>query len=146
MERAFPHNIDAEYGVLGSLMIDPEAVSLVADWLRPEDFYRDAHRTIYEAILTLYERRQPADFITLCEVLEQSGQMDAIGGSSALTSLIRHVPTSGNLTYYAQIISQKAGFRRLIHAAGKIVAFAYEEVEDAQERAEQLLFALQRHQ
>lgn len=144
MERLFPNNIEAEYGTLGSLLIDPEAVSLIADTLCPDDFYRDAHRTIYEAIITLYERNQPADFITLCELLEQRKQLETIGGASYLTSLITFVPTSGNIEYYAHIVAQKAGFRRLIHAAGQIAAFGYNECEDAQERAEQLLFALQR--
>ena len=123
MERQFPHNIEAECGALGSLLIDPEAVSLIADRLRPEDFYRDAHRTIYEAIITLYERNAPADFITLCDLLEQRGLLETVGGASYLTSLINHVPTSGNLEYYAHIVAQKAGFRRLIHAAGQIAAF-----------------------
>lgn len=146
MERLFPQNIEAECGVLGSLIIDPQAIALVADWLRPDDFYRDAHQTIYEAIVSLYEHQQPADFITLCEWFEQRDLLDTIGGSSYLTSLIRAVPTSGNLTYYARIVAQKASFRRLIHAAGQIAALAYDETEDAQERAEQLLFALQRHE
>lgn len=144
--RLLPNNTEAECGVLGSLILDPEAIVQVADWLRPDDFYRDAHRTIYEAIVALYERHQPADFITLCELLEQHGQLPAIGGSSYLTSLLAEVPTSGNVTYYAQIVAQKASFRRLIHAAGQIAALAYEEIEDAQERAEQLLFALQRRE
>jgi len=144
MERLLPQNMDAECGALGSLILDPEAVPLVADWLRPTDFYRDSHRTIYEAMLTLYERNEPADFITLCELLEQRNQLDAIGGASYLTSLITYVPTSGNVEYYGQIVAQKAGFRRLIHAAGQIAALGYEEIDDAQERSEQLLFALQR--
>lgn len=143
-ERLFPQNIDAECGVLGSLIIDPETLPLIADWLRPEDFYRDAHRLIYEAILTLSEHRQPADFITLCESLEQAGHLEEVGGSSYLASLISYVPTSANVEHYARIVVQKAGFRRLIHAGGQIAALAYEENEDAQERAEQLLFALQR--
>jgi len=144
MERLLPQNIEAECGVLGSVIIDPEAVALVTDWLRPDDFYRDAHRTIYAAIQELYERNEPADFITLCDLLEQQGQLANIGGASYLTSLIGYVPTSGNLIYYARIVTQKAGFRRLIHAAGRIAALAYEETEGAQEQAEQLLFALQR--
>jgi len=146
MERLLPQNIEAECATLGSLILDPEAVPLVVDWLRPDDFYRDAHRTIYEAVVTLYERKQPADFITLCDLLEQRGLLAQVGGASYLTSLLRTVPTSGNVEYYARIVAQKAGFRRLIHAAGQIAALAYEEKEDAQERAEQLLFALQRRQ
>lgn len=146
MERLLPNNIEAERGVLGSLLIDPEAITLVADWLRPDDFYRDAHQIIYTAILTLYERNAPADFITLCDLLEQQGQLEDSGDASYLSGLLNSVPTSGNLVYYAQIIVQKAGFRRLIHAAGRIAALAYEETEDAQQRAEQMLFDLQRRQ
>jgi replicative DNA helicase len=146
MERLLPINIEAEQGVLGSIIIDPEAVAMVADWLRPDDFYRDAHRTIYAAVLELYERNEPADFITLCELFEQQGHLEQIGGASYLTSLISYVPTSGNVMYYARIVAQKASFRRLIHAAGQIAALAYEETEGAQEQAEQLLFALQRCQ
>ncbi|HEU5375294.1 MAG TPA: replicative DNA helicase [Ktedonobacteraceae bacterium] len=146
MERLLPNNIEAERGVLGSLLIDPEAVTLIADWLRPDDFYRDAHQIIYMAILTLYERNAPADFITLCDLLEQQGQLADIGDASYLSGLLNSVPTSGNLVYYAQIVVQKAGFRRLIHAAGRIAALAYEETEDAQQRAEQMLFELQRRQ
>jgi replicative DNA helicase len=144
MERLLPQSIEAECGVLGSIIIDPEAVALVTDWLQPDDFYRDAHRTIYEAIQALYERNEPADFITLCDLLEQQGHLENAGGASYLASLIHCVPTSGNVVYYAQIVAQKAACRRLIHAAGQIAALAYEEIEDAQERAEQLLFALQR--
>lgn len=146
MERLLPNNIEAERGVLGSLLIDPEAVTLIADWLRPDDFYRDAHQIIYTAILTLYERNAPADFITLCDLLEQQRQLGDIGDASYLSGLLNSVPTSGNLVYYAQIVVQKAGFRRLIHAAGRIAALAYEETEDAQQRAEQMLFELQRRQ
>ena len=144
IERLLPQNIEAERGVLGSIIIDPEAIAQVADWLRPGDFYRDAHRLIYEHLLALYQRNEPADFITLCDLLEQQGRLEDVGDASYIMSLINGVPTSGNLTYYAKIVAQKAGFRRLIHAAGQIAALAYDEAEDAQERSEQLLFALQR--
>lgn len=144
MERLLPQNIEAECGVLGSIIIDPEAIAQVADWLRPDDFYREAHRLIYEHLLTLYQHDEPADFITLCNSLEQQGRLEDAGDASYIMSLINGVPTSGNLIYYAKIVAQKAGFRRLIHAAGQIAALAYEEAEDAQERSEQLLFALQR--
>src|SRR5437660_163565 len=102
MNRQLPHNLDAECGVLGSLILDPEAIALVADWLHPGDFYRNAHQTLYEAIVTLYAGHHPADFITLCDLLEQRGQLDDIGGSSYVISLLNAVPTSGNVTYYGQ--------------------------------------------
>ncbi len=144
MKESLPQNIDAECGLLGSLLIDPEAISDVADWLQASDFYRESHQLIYAAILTLYENRQPADFITLCDLLRQREQLETVGGESSLVSLLGGVPTSGNLSTYARIVVQKAGYRRLLHVAGQIAALAYEEVEDAQEQAEQLLFALQR--
>ncbi|HLZ62468.1 MAG TPA: DnaB-like helicase N-terminal domain-containing protein [Ktedonosporobacter sp.] len=81
---------------MGSLLIDPDAIVLVADLLRPGDFYRDAHRTIYEAILRLHEQRRSADFITLCDELEQHGRLEDVGGASYLTSLVNLVPTSWN--------------------------------------------------
>lgn len=148
METGLPQHLEAERGVLGSLIIDPEAIALIADQLEANDFYRDAHRVIYRAIIQLYERHEPADFITLCEVLEREHQLEAVGGAASLTLLTNDVPTSGNIAYYARLVAQKALFRRLIHAAGQIAAWAYEEVSDAQERAEQLLFSLaeKRHQ
>jgi len=71
MEKLLPQNIEAECGVLGSIIIDPEAIVQVAEFLFPDDFYRDAHRTIYEVILQLYEQREPADFISICDELER---------------------------------------------------------------------------
>src|SRR6266487_3742260 len=126
-EPPLPYNIEAEQGVLGSLIIDPEAIALVADFLIPQDFYRDAHRTLYEVILALYEQRQPADFITLCDELDHRGKLNAIGGPGIITSLVNTVPTSGNVEYYARIVTQKALYRRLIHVAGQIAASAYGE-------------------
>ena len=144
-EQPIPQNIEAEYGVLGSLIIDPEAIALVADFLTPEDFYRDAHRTIYEVLLALYEKQQPADFITLCDELERRGTLHDIGGPGYVTALINQVPTSGNVEYYARIVTQKALYRRLIHIAGQIAASAYGEETDALEQAEQAIFALGQH-
>ncbi len=102
-ERTLPQSVDAEKGVLGSLIIDPEAISQVADFLRTEDFYRDVHQSIYEAILHLYNRREKADFITICDVLSQRHKLEQVGGESYITSLINHVPTSGNVVYYGRI-------------------------------------------
>src|SRR5882762_10647596 len=100
MEKTLPNNIEAECGVLGSIIIDPEALMLVADTLAPEDFYRDAHRTLYGAIIHLYQHREPPDFITICDELGRRNQLDEVGGASYITSLISHVPTSGNIEHY----------------------------------------------
>ena len=148
MEKLLPQNIEAESGVLGSIIIDPEAIVQVADFLLPEDFYRDAHRTIYETIIQLYEQREPADFITICDELERKNKLEEVGGASYITSLINQVPTSGNVEFYGRIVERMALLRRLIHAAGQIAAVAYEEsdAEVALDKAEQLIFAIsQRH-
>jgi replicative DNA helicase len=140
--KLIPASQEAEQGVLGSLIIDPEAIALVVEWLTPEDFYRDAHRTIYGTILTLYGQHVPADFITICDELERNGKLDEVGGPSYVTSLINQVPTSGNIETYGRIVRQKALYRRLIHASGEIAARAYQEEPDALEWAEQVIFAL----
>lgn len=148
LEKLLPQNIEAECGVLGSILIDPEAVVQVADFLYPEDFYRDAHRTIYEVVLRLFEKREPADFITVCDELERLDKLEDVGGSSYITSLINEVPTSGNIEYYGRIVERTAVLRRLIHAAGQIAAIAYEEgdASAAMDKAEQIIFNIsQRH-
>ncbi|MGB8346568.1 MAG: replicative DNA helicase, partial [Ktedonobacteraceae bacterium] len=143
MEKLLPQNIEAECGVLGSLLIDPEALDRVVGFLRPDDFYRDAHRTIYEAILALSTRSEPADFLTLCDELARQNKLEAVGGASSITLLINLVPTSGNAAYYARIVLRTGVLRRLIAAAGKIAALAYEESDDIQgalEQAERIVF------
>ncbi len=145
-ERVFPHNLEAERGVLGSIIIDPEAVVLVADFLSSEDFYRDAHRTLYGIIMQLYNQRTAADFITICDALEQQNKLEDVGGAGYISSLINQVPTSGNAVYYGRIVSRTALLRRLIEAGGRIVAQAYEDSEEdaalTLERAEQLIFEI----
>ncbi len=148
MEKLLPQNIEAERGVLGSIIIDPEAIVQVGDFLTAEDFYRDAHRSIYEVIVQLYEQREAADFITICDELERRNKLEDVGGASYITSLINQVPTSGNVEYYGRIVERTAILRRLIHAAGEIAAIAYDEVDAdlALEKAEQLIFSIgQRH-
>ena len=146
MEKLLPQSIEAERGVLGSLIIDLDAIGLVEPLVCPDDFYRDAHRTLYATIIHLSARRTPADFITLCDVLEREGKLTDIGGASYITSLVNAVPTSGNVEHYARIVAQKALCRRLIGAAGQIAALAYEETENVAERAEQAIFSATQRQ
>ncbi len=120
----------------------------MSDFLHPDDFYRDAHRTIYEVILQLYEEHEPADFITICDELERRSKLEEVGGASYITSLVNQVPTSGNVEFYGRIVERTAILRRLIHAAGQIAAIAYEEVDAdiALDKAEKLIFEIsQRH-
>ncbi|GHO43786.1 replicative DNA helicase [Ktedonospora formicarum] len=144
MEKLLPQNVEAECGVLGSIIIDPEAIVQVADFLHAEDFYRDAHRIIYEVIVQLYEQHEPADFITICDELEHRNKLEEVGGADYITSLVNLVPTSANVEHYGRIVSRTAILRRLIHAAGQIAAVAYDESDSdvALDKAEQLIFEI----
>jgi replicative DNA helicase len=144
MEKLLPQNLEAERGVLGSIIIDPEAPDRVVGFLQASDFYRDAHRTIYEAVLTLAGQGQSADFITICDELERCNKLEDVGGASYITSLINQVPTSGNVEYYGRIVERTSVLRHLISAAGRIAAVAYDEVEVsvALEQAEREIFEI----
>lgn len=142
-ERLPPQNIEAEQSVLGSLLIDPDAIIKVGSFLVPDDFYSEAHRIIYRAMLDLHERRLPVDLITVVDELTRRGQIDVIGGPAYLTSLINMVPTSVHVEHYGRIVERTSLMRRLIAAAGQIAALAYEGREEADEvidEAERILF------
>jgi replicative DNA helicase len=145
IERLPPQSVEAEEAVLGALLIDPDAIIRVATVLRPEDFYREKNRWIYETALALHERREPIDFLTVCDELDGREQLDQVGGPAFITSLINAVPTSVHAEYYAHIVERTATRRRLIEAAGQIAVLAYQESEDVDEvvdRAEQVLFGV----
>jgi len=92
VEKLLPQNIEAECSVLGSIIIDPEAIVQVSDFLHPDDFYRDAHRTIYEVILQLYEEHEPADYITICDELERRNKLEEVGELATLLRLSTRFP------------------------------------------------------
>jgi replicative DNA helicase len=145
IDRLPPQSIEAEQSVLGALLIDRDAVIEVADFLRPDDFYRAAHGTIYSAVLDLYERREPVDVVTVSEQLERLGQLEQAGGSAYLASLINLTPTAVNAVHYGRIVERKGVLRNLIGAAGRIAGIGYEDgadVAEAVDRAEQELFAV----
>jgi replicative DNA helicase len=142
-DRLPPQNVEAEQSVLGSLLIDPDAILRVSSFLRPEDFYREAHLRIYRAILSLHERRMAADFVTVMDELDRTEQSQLVGGPAYLTSLINMVPTSIHVEHYARIVERTAMMRRLIQAAGDIAALAYEErgeTDEVIDQAERILF------
>lgn len=147
MERLLPQNIEAEEGCVGSLIIDPAVVSQIAVFLRPEDFYRNAHQHIYAAIVDLFRAHTPADLITLCDELERRGQLEEIGGAAYVSSLVNAVPTSANVEYYARIVQRASMLRRLIHAAGQMAALAYNEYDAdvALEKSAKLLMEIRTH-
>src|SRR5829696_7442210 len=145
VERPVPYDVSAEEAVLGSLLLDRDAIIKVAPFLRPEDFYREAHGWIYGSVLDLYARREPPDFVTLSSELERAGRLDGIGGTSYLAGLVNRTPTAVHIEYYAHIVERTSVLRRLISAGGEIAALGYsEENEVAQvlDRAESILFTV----
>ncbi|HDZ85552.1 MAG TPA: replicative DNA helicase [Candidatus Moranbacteria bacterium] len=143
--RVPPHSIEAEQSVLGSLMLDKDAIIKMADLVKVGDFYKDDHNTIYEAMLELYEEREPIDVLSISSKLEDKKKLEQIGGSSYLTSLVNTVPTAANIVHYAKVVQRKATLRRLIGTASEIVEMGYKESEDIQkvlDEAEQKLFGV----
>ncbi|MDR1147691.1 MAG: replicative DNA helicase [Spirochaetaceae bacterium] len=141
-----PHNDDAERAALGAMLLDAEAVPAAQQYLRPEDFYSTANSRIYKAIRALYDDGgKKADIITVCDTLQQTGDIDAAGGEAYIASLTNVVPTSANIEYYAQIVQDCALRRALIQAAAKISSYSYDISEDSGlllEKAQQLIFDL----
>lgn len=140
-EKLLPQNVEAEACVLGSLLINPSALPEVRPFLRPEDFYRDAHRIIYQAICDLDDTGVVADFVTLTDALQRFDTLEAVGGASFVGSLANQVPTSANIVSYARIVERTATLRRLIHTAGQIAGVAYYEpdADAALDQAQQLI-------
>ena len=138
-----PHNLDAEQSVLGALVSDRDAIIRVASFLRPSDFYRRAHSLIYEAILSLYNRREPTDLVTLVDELSRQGLIEDVGSETYLGELVASTPTTVHAEYYARIVARTAVRRRLIDAGSEIVRIGFDdgnEVEDALDSAERILF------
>jgi replicative DNA helicase len=144
-DKMIPHNVEAEEAVLGSILIDPEALFRVSPFLKGEDFYIQKNAWLYEAVLALHERREPIDFVTLCDELERQGQLEEVGGAAYVTHLINAVPSAIHVEAYGHIVEQSAIRRRLISAASQIAQLAYQEAADIDQtvdQAEQALFAV----
>ena len=143
--RVPPHNLEAEESVLGSMLISKTAVGEALEILRPEDFYRDAHQKICEAISALFSQGEPSDAITVADELARRGQLEAVGGKPYLYTLVASVPIAANATYYARIVTDHATLRRLIDAATIIAQEAYDipdDVENAVNHAEEIMFGV----
>ena len=144
-ERTLPHNLDAEKSVLGAILIHNEAFNYAAELVSSRDFFRDAHRRIFEKMERLSERADAIDLITLKEELSRAGELDEIGGPAYLTSLVDGVPRSTNVEHYARIVKEKSALRALILASQRISARAYEAEDDPNvilDEAEQAIFAI----
>ena len=145
MERMPPASVEAAQAVLGAMLLKPEAVTTAAEELSADDFYRETHRLIYEAMMELKDRTEPVDLVTLTEQLKKADKLAKIGGIPALSLIANSVPTAANVHYHARIVHEKAQLRSLISAATEIAGAAYEsadEVEDIMDNAEKRILAV----
>jgi replicative DNA helicase len=144
-ERTLPHNLEAERSVLGAILVHNEAFNMAAQVIDSRDFYRDAHRRIFDKMVLLNERHQAIDFVTLKEELARAGEIEEVGGPAYVASLADGVPRATNVEYYARIVKEKATLRNLIFAANKILSNAYEADQESDlilDEAESSIFAV----
>ncbi len=142
--RLPPQSLEAEMSVLGGVLLENEALNRALESLRPEDFYRESHRKIFAALIDLSGKGDPADLVTLTASLQQRGDLDAVGGSSYLATLVDYVPTAANIAYYCRLVKEAAISRHLIRVATEIATRGYEggEVEQNLDWAEKSIFEI----
>jgi len=142
--RLPPQSLEGEMSVLGGVLLENEALNKALEILRPDDFYRDSHRKIFTTLIELANRGEPADLVTLTAALQQQGELDAVGGSSYLATLVDFVPTAANIAYYCRMVKEKAISRHLIRVATEIATRGYDggEVEQTLDWAEKSIFEI----
>lgn len=143
LRKVPPQNLEAEESVLGGILLDPDALDRIIEVMSAADFYRDAHRTIFETMLALSERGEPIDLITLSDALKARGQLPQIGGATFLAELGDKVPSAANVAHYARIVRDKAVLRSLIRVSGEIVGRCYDSQDDIEQfldEAERLIY------
>ncbi|HBF12709.1 MAG TPA: replicative DNA helicase [Deltaproteobacteria bacterium] len=140
-----PQNLEAESALLGAILIDNDSINRVMDVVTPTDFYREAHRRIYEAMMALSEKNEPTDILTVSNLLQAEGALELAGGASYLASMADNIPSSANIVSYARIVREKALLRKLIEAASQIATSGYEnsdEPDKVLDNAEKLIFEI----
>src|SRR5512133_792141 len=143
LEKTLPHNAEAERTVLGAILVDNQAFNSAAEILGRDDFYRDGHRRIFEAMAALAERSQPIDLVTLKDELGRRSALEAVGGPTYLASLLDGVPRIISVEHWSRLIKEKAVLRNLIHAGNRIVTSAYDGRDEAAvllDQAEKTIF------
>ena len=141
--RSLPYNLEAEQSVIGSMLIDKTAISRVVEVLKTEDFYRDSHKVIFNAIFELYQKDTPIDMITLLEHLRSSEKLEATGGITYITEISNSIPSTANLSSYIKIVDDKSILRKLIRASTEIMENCYNKQDDVEaviDIAEQKVF------
>ena len=147
-DRLPPHDIEAEEAVIGSLLIDGEAMYQISEILSSEDFYEQRARWCYEACDLLFQRQEAINQVTLAHELSRLNHLDEVGGNAFLSHLVAVVPTSLHVEYYARIVSKSSVLRKLIRAASEISSIGYEEAADIEhslDKAENILYAVRSH-
>ena len=145
LDRLPPQNLEAEMGVLGSMLIEREAIGIAVEKLSPDCFYNDSHKKLFDHIITLYDENKPVDILTLTERLKNYNQLDNIGGASYVATLSSYVPTATNIEHYIEIVQGKYTLRRLINISSEIVSQCYEmpsEVDTILDVAERKIFEI----
>jgi replicative DNA helicase len=148
MDRTLPHNLEAEKCVLGAILINNHAFNQAAEVIDAGDFFRDAHRRIFEKMVSLTDRSQPVDLVTLKDELVKTGELEDVGGPAYISSLTDGVPRSANVEHYARIVKEKSTLRRLIQSANEVLGRAYDAEEDADDlldEAERSIFQIAEH-
>jgi replicative DNA helicase len=144
-ERVPPQDLDAEQSVLGGMLLSKDAIADVVEVLKGHDFYKPAHETIYQAILDVYAKGEPADPITIAAELTKRGEINKVGGASYLHTLVQTVPTAANAEYYAEIVHERAVLRRLVEAGTRITQMGYaadDDVDEIVNRAQAEIYAV----
>lgn len=147
--RIPPQSLEAEQSVLGSMILDNDAIPSAAEVLKSEDFYRENHRLLYEAIMDLFDKGEPIDLVTVSEYLKKKDSLGGIGGLEYLTDIAANVPTTANIGYYSKIVWGKSMLRKLIKAGTNIVNMGYDDKEDVTyiiDRAEKEIFDISQKQ
>ncbi|WP_133629122.1 replicative DNA helicase [Fonticella tunisiensis] len=131
--RVPPHNIEAEQSVIGAMLLDKNAIADATEILKGDEFYKQSHSILFNAIKEIYDKDEPVDMITLVELLRSRDQLDAVGGVSYISTLVTAVPTTANVKYYAKIVEEKYTLRRLILSSNEIIDKCYTDQEDVGE-------------
>ncbi len=142
--RMPPQNLEAEMSVLGGILLENEAMNKALELLTPDDFYRESHRKIFQAIISLNEKSEPADLVTVSAVLKKQGTLDDVGGSSYIATLAGYVPTAANISYYCKLVKEKSVARKLIEVSTDIATSGYEggDMDEILDQAEKAIFEI----
>ena len=147
VDRIPPQNLEAEQAILGSLMVERDLVPIISEIVERNDFYAPHHATVYDAIVSLYERGEPVDKVSVAEELRRRKRLEEVGGADFISQLLNTVPTAASAEYYARVVAEKAILRALITAGGRISSMGFEQpenVDDVVDRCEQMIFEIGR--